>query len=405
MNEKNNYWYQLKDDFVNFLREKGYSQSSFVHYRGQIDLLIRFANIKEYEEYTPEIGQEFLKSEARLREWDPASFRFKTTVIRRLDEYTQDGSYAFARLRVFYQCPGGFSRELNAFLQFLLDSGYKDITVRQYRVLIVKMLRCFEDNGITKWADVDAGCLQQAFNISENKALFVTYAKKFFSYLAEQGIVSANFAGILPHVRMPRKVPSVYTYDEIEQLLAHVDRNTPMGKRDYAILLLAVRLGMRASDIRLLCFENIDFENRCISFVQFKTGVPQKLSLAPEIEDALQDYINNGRPASDIPYVFLTYRKTQLSRSVVSVVADKYFKCAGIDVKGRHHGSHSLRMTFASELVSENVPFEVVSRLLGHEDSAAISHYVALSTESLRSCALAVPEATGRFADYLNGEG
>ncbi len=399
-----NYWYQLRDSFVDFLRGKGYSQSSCTHYRGQIDLLIRFANIKEYEEYTPEIGQEFLVSEARLRTWEVSSFRFKTTVIRRLDEYITDGSYSFARLRVSYQCPDGFQQELDAFLQFLLDSGYKENTVRQYRVLIVKMLRCFEKNGITAWAGVDAGCLQQAFKESSSKALFVIYARKFFSYLTEQGIIAVNFAGILPHVRVPQRVPSVYTYDEIAQLLAYVDRSTPMGKRDYAILILAVRLGMRASDIRLLCLQDIDFRNKYISFVQFKTGVPHKLSLMPEVEEALQDYINNGRPASDIPNVFLTYRKTQLSRSGVSVIADKYFKCSGIDIGDRRHGSHSLRMTFASELISENVPFEAVSRLLGHEDGAALSHYVALSTESLRFCALPVPEATGLFADYLNGE-
>ena len=92
-----------------------------------------------------------------------------------------------------------------------------------------------------------------------------------------------------------------------------MDRSTPMGKRDYAILLLAVRLGMRASDIRLLCLPDIDFKNRKISYIQFKTDVPQTLSLLPEIEDALRDYIENGRPKTDEPYIFLTYRKTQLS--------------------------------------------------------------------------------------------
>lgn len=88
----------------------------------------------------------------------------------------------------------------------------------------------------------------------------------------------------------------------------------------------------------------------------------------------MRDYIENGRPETDEPYIFLTYRKTQLSRSAVSLIADKYFKQAGIDPGDRHHGSHSLRMTFASELVAENVPFEAVSRLLGHEDKASVSH-------------------------------
>ena len=62
------------------------------------------------------------------------------------------------------------------------------------------------------------------------------------------------------------------------------------------------------------------------------------------------------------------------------------------------------RMTFASELVAKNVHFEAVSRLLGHEDKASVSNYVVLATESLRSCALPVPGATGKFADYLKEE-
>lgn len=378
MNEKNSYWYQLKDDFIDFLREKGYSKSSFTHYRGQIDFLIRYANALGYTEYIPEIGQEFLKSEARLKEWDSKTLGFKSTVIRRLDEYINGRNYTFARLRILYQCPECFECELEAFLQTLRDDGYKEITVRQYHSQLVKMLRCFSENGIASWGEVNASCVQQAFEKSANRAIFATYARRFFSYLVEQGTVAANYSGILPRVRYPQRVPSVYTYEEVER-----------------------RLGMRASDIRLLCFPDIDFKNRQISYIQFKTNVPQTLSLLPEIEDALRDYIENGRPKTDEPYIFLTYRKTQLSRSVVSVVADKYFKLAGIAPKGRHHGSHSLRMTFASELVAEDVPFEAVSRLLGHEDNSAISYYVALSTESLRFCALPVPEAGGKIADYL----
>ncbi len=404
MNKKNSYWYQLKNDFIDFLREKGYGKSSFTHYRGQIDFLIRYANALGYTEYTPEIGQEFLKSEARLREWDYRTLGFKSTVIRRLDEYINGRSYTFARLRVLYQCPECFEPELEAFLQTLRDEGYKEITVRQYHSQLVKMLRCFSENGIASWEEVNAAYVQQAFENSTNRAIFATYARKFFAYLVEQGTVAANYSGILPRVRYPQRVPSVYTYEEVEKLLSCVDRSTPMGKRDYAILLLAVQLGMRASDIRLLCFPDVDFKSRKISYIQFKTDVPQTLSLIPEIEDALRDYIENGRPKADEPYIFLTYRKTQLSRSVVSAVADKYFKMAGIDPGDRHHGSHSLRMTFASELIAEDVPFEVVSRLLGHEDKAAVSHYVALSTESLRSCALPVPEASGKFADYLKEE-
>ncbi len=153
MNEKNSYWYQLKDDFIDFLREKGYSKSSFTHYRGQIDFLIRYANALGYTEYIPEIGQEFLKSEARLKEWDSKTLGFKSTVIRRLDEYINGRNYTFARLRILYQCPECFECELEAFLQTLRDDGYKEITVRQYHSQLVKMLRCFSENGITSWGE------------------------------------------------------------------------------------------------------------------------------------------------------------------------------------------------------------------------------------------------------------
>ena len=92
MNEKNNYWYQLKDDFTSFLREKGYSQSSFTHYKGQIDLLIRFVNIMEYEEYTPEIGKRFWslkhgcgngipKHSASNPQWSAVLMNIRTTDI------------------------------------------------------------------------------------------------------------------------------------------------------------------------------------------------------------------------------------------------------------------------------------------------------------------------------------
>ena len=342
MNEKNTYWFQLKDDFVAFLLEKGYSKSSSTHYRGQMDFLIRYANALGYEEYTSEVGQGFLDAEARLREWNPKALSFKATVIRRLDEYVNGRNYTFARLRIFYTCPECFKHELEDFLQTLRDEGYKEITLSQYHSQLVKMLRCFSESGIGSWKDVDAFSLMTAFEKSANRALFATYARKFFSYLAEQGIVAANYSGILPTVQYPKRVPSVYTYEDVEKLLSCLERSSPMGKRDYAILLLAVRLGMRASDIRLLSFQNVDFKNRKISFIQFKTGVPQTLSLLPEIAEALTDYIENGRPETDEPYIFLTYRKTQLSRSAVSVIADKYFKQAEIEFMNRHHGSHSL---------------------------------------------------------------
>ena len=404
MDKTMKYWWKLRDDFTEFLRQKGYSKSSLTHYHGQIDFLIRFANARNYRVYTPAIGQEFLDAESRLMDWDPTSLRFKATVIRRLDEYQDHEKYTFARLRCFYICPEQFRDKLEEFLDTLKSAGLKEITIKSYRTKLTHMLQFFSEKGIESWDGVNISVLQEAFNQSENKALFLSYAKRFFDFLSRTGVVKADYSGILPPIRQPHHTPSVYTDEEINAMLSSVDTETAFGKRDYAILLLALLLGMRASDIRLLCIENIDFEKKTISYVQFKTGVSQTLRLLPKIEDAIQDYLTDGRPTTRDPHVFLTYRGTPLTRSSVSVIADKYFRAADINFKGRHHGSHALRMTFASQLVAEQTPFEVVSKLLGHDDEGAISHYVALSTEGLRTCSLPTPAATGKFAAYLMGK-
>lgn len=396
-----NYWKQLKQDFIDFLKTKGYETTTFATYRSTMDLLIRYANAHEYEIYTPEIGNAFLKSEERLSYLLFDSMRHRRTVIRRLNEYVDGEKYSYKYLRVFYVCPKEFLIECNAFLQSLQKEGLKDVTIRLYRVFCVKLFQDFVNNGTNSWDSVNAKVVAGAFTRSTNKGQFRSYAKRLFRFLVDAGIVKYDYSGILPKVQWLTKIPSVYTSDEVDAILRSIDRSTVIGKRDYAVLLLAVRLGLRAMDIRLLRFDNVDFDRKIIEFTQYKTGVAQRLTLLPEIEAALSDYINNGREQSDEPHIFLSYRRKPLKYTSPVRIAEKYFKKSGVDWGDRHHGIHSLRMTLASGLVEENIPFEVVRKVLGHEDPNALKHYVKLATESLRSCALEVPAPKGRFLEYL----
>lgn len=399
------YWRQLNKEFISFLEDKGYEKTTFSHYRSTMGLLVRYANAHEHEFYTSEVGDAFLESEERLDYLLPDSMRFRRTVIRRLNEYVDGGKYSFKYLRVAYECPKVFLSECDAFLKSLQKEGLKDVTIRQYRIFCVKLFQDFTNNGINSWEEVNAKAVADAFARNTNRGQFRSYAKRLLRYLVDAGVVRYDYSGILPEVQWLKTIPSVYTTDEVNTILGCVDRSTDCGKRDYAVLLLAVRLGLRAMDIRLLRFDNIDFDRKIIEFTQFKTGVAQRLSLLPEIETALNDYINNGRAQSDEPHIFLSYRKKPLMYTSPARIADKYFKKSGVDWGDRHHGIHSLRMTLASALVEENVPFEVVSKVLGHEDPNALGHYVKFATESLRSCAIEVPTPKGRFLEYLTGGG
>lgn len=398
------YWRKLEDDFLNFLSEKGYTHEAIKHYRCVTDRLVRFANASDSDMYTSEVGTKFLASEERLEHLKDTSYRYQCMAIRRLEEYLDGRKYSLTYLRVSYECPTPFKETYDKYLIVLKNSGMKYNTLKQHRVFYAKLFQDFVNNGIESWEAVNATALTDAFSRSANKMQFATYTKKLFKYLVSEKIVKYNYSGILPKIQYFKRIPSVYSNEEIDKILNSVNRSTNVGKRDYAMLVLAARLGMCAADIRTLRFENVSFERKMIEFARYKTDVPQRLTLLPEVADALRDYIDNARGDSSDPYIFLACRKSvprPASASVISNVAAKYFRESGIKFGDRHHSSHALRSSLASALVAENVPYEVVRTILGHEDSDAITHYVKVDVENLRSCALNVPAPSGRFAEYL----
>jgi len=398
------YWRKLEEDFISFLTATGYTPDRAKQYMRTMSKLINYANANGIEAYTAEIGVEFLKSEARLMYMHQHDYRFQQTVIRRLDDYLDGERYSPSHPRANHECPESFNDVYEKYIEKLRSNGLKHNTVMQYQVFLVKLFQDFVNHGIDTWAAVNAQALTAAFSRSTNKVHFARFAKRLFKYLADEKIVRYNYSGILPKIHYFKRIPSVYSNDEIEKVLSSVNRSTDIGKRDYAILVLAARLGMCAADIKLLRFEEVSFEKKLIEFKRYKTGAAQRLSLLPEAADALSDYIDNARGDSAEQYIFLTSMKSvqrPVSVGVIGSVAAKYFRESGIVFGDRKHSSHAMRMSLASALVAENVPYDVVRRILGHEDPDAINHYVKLDVESLRSCALDVPTPSGHFAEYL----
>lgn len=412
-NSTENYWHTLKADFMDYIKCGSISPREFKHYSRSIDLLMDYAIVNEHVEYSPEIGMAFYESEKDRGYHGDTTLGRRRATIRHLNKYLYGNNFWQRKprnLRTYRkqgkapQCPEQFTEALEHFLQTIRKEGLKEITVNQYRNSCIKMLLDFVEQGVKKWRDIDAKILTTAYLRSTNKYHFVPYARRLFQYLVNTGIVTTNYAGVLPAPTKRKTIPSVYSETEIKQLLGSVETLTPQGKRDYAILLVAVRLGLRSSDIRLLCFENVDFESATIKLTQFKTSVDLQLSLPVEVTNALHDYVYNGREESDEPYIFLDGYAHPLGSHSVSDIVSRHFEKSGINVGDRHHGSHALRMTFASQLISENVPYEVVRTLLGHVNSESTRHYVEFSIEGLRTCALEVPPPNGLLEKYLAGQ-
>lgn len=197
--------------------------------------------------------------------------------------------------------------------------------------------------------------------------------------------------------QMPRKgfdnhIPSAYTKEEIDKMLAVVERDSPVGKRNYAILLLATRLGLRTSDIRNMTFNNINWESNTIHLVQVKTKAPLLLPLTQDVGWALIDYIQNGRPVTDAKEIFVKMHPPYAALADYNSIILKYLRRAQIPLEShRHHGMHSLRHSLATRLLEEEIPLPVIQEVLGHLDCESTTDYMSIDIPHLRLCALEVP--------------
>ena len=232
----------------------------------------------------------------------------------------------------------------------------------------------------------------------------VMTTRVFVRFLCEQNILPDNRQEMwnsilkLKH-NSNNKIPTVYTAEEVERLIAAIDRCSPQGKRDYAMILLAARYGLRASDIMGLRFCNLCWEQNKIVVVQQKTGKKVSLPLSEEVGGAIVEYIKYARPDIDNPFVFLTVRAPykELSGSIISRNVAHWISVAGINCVGKKKGSHALRHSLASNLLALNTPLPVISEILGHNNSESTKTYTRVSINMLRQCALDVPLVSSIF--------
>jgi integrase/recombinase XerD len=224
-------------------------------------------------------------------------------------------------------------------------------------------------------------------------------------YLYEEKILEKDFSYVVPQIKIDKtsRIPSAYSKEEVQKLLDVIDRGNPKGKRDYAMLLLASRLGMRAGDICSLSFRNFKWEHNEIELIQEKTQEKILLPLLPEVGSAIIDYLKYGRPITESTTIFVrhTCPITPLMPPTLHSIVWQYMQLAGIQVPdGKKHGPHALRHSLASALLEKNVPLPIISEVLGHTNTNTTSIYLKIDVSYLRRCALDISEfAWNQFVD------
>jgi len=242
--------------------------------------------------------------------------------------------------------------------------------------------------------DVVGFVQRQAPRLHPKRAKLLTTAlRSFLEYARFLGKAKSDLAAAVPAVAnwSMSSIPRAIATDQVRQLLASIDRRTPTGRRDYAILLLLARLGLRSGEVASLELDDINW-NVGQMRVRGKSGQRSALPLSAEVGKAIATYLRHGRPQSTSRRVFLRAkaptRGFRGASGVGSIVRHRLQR-AGIDAPT--HGAHQFRHGLATELLRQGASLDEIGDLLGHQNPETTKIYIQVDLDALRSLALPWP--------------
>jgi len=298
--------------------------------------------------------------------------------------------------------PGEFGKPIQLFLdQLKIECRPARHTLYMYMTALSHFAVRMQQDGIGP-ENLDSIAVSRFVSSLQNTQVRVCVpVRRFLRYLFKVHLTKTDLSIPLFYIKSHRaeKLPSLYNTEEIRKMDASIEKTGRTKKRDYAIFLLASRLGLRASDICQLQFRNLDWDRNVINLVQYKTKKEIELPLLAVIGEAIIDYIRNGRPKSDSKTIFLTANApyTPLSVPGLSSIISGIIYKAGIETKGRHHGAHCLRHSLATQLLEQGTALPVISETLGHSNSQTTMIYLGVNVNGLLRCSLEVPPVPDSF--------
>jgi integrase/recombinase XerD len=242
--------------------------------------------------------------------------------------------------------------------------------------------------------DVVGFVRRQAPRLHLGRAKLMTIAlRSFLQYLRYRGEITLDLAAAVPGVPnwSMTSIPRAIAADQVTQLLASIDRGTATGRRDYAILLLLARLGLRSCEVAFLELDDIDW-NAGQLHVCGKSGQHNELPLPTDVGEAIAAYLQSGRPCSTSRRVFLSAKAPFCGfrrAGAVGSVVRHYLKRAGIT--GPTMGAHQFRHGLATEMLRQGASLSEIGDVLGHRDSQSTKIYTKVDLKALRTLALPWP--------------
>ena len=229
-------------------------------------------------------------------------------------------------------------------------------------------------------------------NISKRRNFYVL--KDFLSYLFIEGILNEDLSIYVPTIKQNRrkKLPTYLKPESVENLLSIIPKETAIQKRDYAIILIAARLGLRVSDILNIKLKDIDWKNHKLIVYQTKNNNLNNLPLTKEIGWTIIDYIKNGRPKCNNEYLFVIH-KYPFEKLNHFQSFNKYFEKIDIEYNSENKkGIHNLRYSLATNLLNNEIPINIIASSLGDSIETTSKTYIKINKNKLKECFLEVED-------------
>ena len=398
----------LVDKYDRELVRLGYKGKSLKNYRVFWNQIVRYFNSNDEMLFSEATSFRFLDDRYNLSkrlEQGPLTRneQYVRQMVRKLVHFRMSGQTG-RRNRVPQRSirSEDFAEVLGQYAQLCLDKGYAQSTRNNLRHHAIGFFMFLESNSVLSISEVSSETIVNYVNSLpvrnyHSVGLSLTCLRSLLQFLHTNGYHGQDLRDAVPHQqwRPGSSIPSTWNQEDVLALLEAIDRGNPCGKRDYAIILLVARLGLRAGDVRTLKLENLKWDTNRIEFVQSKTSKHVSLPLLKDLGWAIIDYLRNGRPESDCPYVFLRHTAPHGPVSEGNCfyhIVSRCMRVANMTASFRRKlGLHSLRHTLATRLLEMETPLSTISGILGHGSVESTSAYLKTTTEALRHCALGSP--------------
>ena len=389
--------------FSRWLEERGYAASTVEQYRVIAGRFDRY--LTDHAIDIGHLNEEHLK--AYLKQIEPRRPNGRKAVVaeyyrsagRRLVEYLREQGVAAAPAQT---APG--PTILRDYLAFLSD--HRALALTSIAEHERWLLRFFAHLGLEgepvelrelSLSQIDGFLIATTTGLKRATVGHVCAAiRGFLRYLYLRGVLPRDLREQVatPRLYSLEGVPQALDWTDVERTLAAVDRTDLAGKRDHAILTVLAYCGLRAGEVAALRVDDLDWRHDTIRVRRRKCDTNEALPLLPTVGEALVEYLK-CRPISAHREVFLKLIAPAgpMSRASIGWVTRKYLLAAGVEAA--HLGAHTLRHSYAIQLLRKGFPLKTIGDALGHRNPQSTFIYTKAPTEDLRSVAFEITEVLG----------